>query len=102
MPAAPAPPISSRDPDWTDSLIHLYSFSKSFSLPGYRWVRWSPIRKLIAEIAKAMDCVAICAPRIGQLRAAAYGLAHLDNWRAGITEMIGDRLLAVAVRVFQE
>jgi len=94
MPAAPAPHDLFRDPDWTDTLIHLYSFSKSFSLPGYRVGALAADPKLIAEIGKAMDCVAICAPRIGQL-AAAYGLAHLDTWRAGITEMIGDRLLAV-------
>ncbi|GAB2178215.1 aminotransferase [Dongia sp. agr-C8] len=94
MPSAPAPHDLFRDPDWSDTLIHLYSFSKSFSLPGYRVGAIVADPKLIAEIAKAMDCVAICAPRIGQL-AAAYGLEHLDSWRAGITEMIGDRLLAV-------
>jgi aspartate/methionine/tyrosine aminotransferase len=94
MPSAPAPHDLFRDPDWSDTLIHLYSFSKSFSLPGYRVGAIVADPKLVAEIAKAMDCVAICAPRIGQL-AAAYGLEHLDSWRAGITEMIADRLLAV-------
>jgi aspartate/methionine/tyrosine aminotransferase len=94
MPPSPAPHDLFRDPDWSDTLIHLYSFSKSFSLPGYRVGAIVADPKLIAEIAKAMDCVAICAPRIGQL-AAAYGLEHLDTWRAGITEMIGDRLLSV-------
>jgi aspartate/methionine/tyrosine aminotransferase len=94
MPSAPAPHDLFRDPDWSDTLIHLYSFSKSFSLPGYRVGAIVAAPELVAEIAKAMDCVAICAPRIGQL-AAAYGLEHLDTWRAGITEMIGDRLLAV-------
>jgi aspartate/methionine/tyrosine aminotransferase len=94
MPVAPAPHDLFRDPDWTGTLIHLYSFSKSFSLPGYRVGALVADPKLIAEIAKAMDCVAICAPRIGQV-AAAYGLEHLDDWRKGITEMIGDRLLAV-------
>jgi aspartate/methionine/tyrosine aminotransferase len=94
MPASPAPHDLFRDPNWTDTLIHLYSFSKSFSLPGYRVGALVADPKLVAEIGKAMDCVAICAPRIGQI-AAAYGLEHLDTWRAGITEMIGDRLLAV-------
>jgi aspartate/methionine/tyrosine aminotransferase len=94
MPASSAPHDLFRDPDWSDTLIHLYSFSKSFSLPGYRVGAIVADPKLVAEIAKAMDCVAICAPRIGQL-AAAYGLDHLDTWRAGLTEMIGDRLLSV-------
>ncbi|HYD04468.1 MAG TPA: aminotransferase [Reyranella sp.] len=94
MPASPAPHDLFRDPDWSDTLIHLNSFSKSFSLPGYRVGAIVADPKLVTEIAKAMDCVAICAPRIGQL-AAAYGLEHLDTWRAGNTEMIGDRLLSV-------
>ena len=94
MPATPAPHDLFHDPDWSDTLIHLYSFSKSFSLPGYRVGALVADPKLVAEIAKAMDCVAICAPRIGQL-AATYGLAHLDTWRAGITAMIGERLQAV-------
>jgi aspartate/methionine/tyrosine aminotransferase len=94
MPPKPAPHDLFGDTDWADTLIHLYSFSKSFSLPGYRVGALVAHPKLVAEIAKAMDCVAICAPRIGQL-AALYGLEHLDNWRKGITEMMADRLLAL-------
>jgi aspartate/methionine/tyrosine aminotransferase len=94
MPPKPAPHDLFREKDWADTLIHLYSFSKSFSLPGYRVGAIAAHPKLVAEIAKAMDCVAICAPRIGQL-AALYGLEHLDDWRKGITEMMADRLLAL-------
>ncbi|HVO01564.1 MAG TPA: aminotransferase [Candidatus Cybelea sp.] len=94
MPPSPAPHDLFGDRDWSETLIHLYSFSKSFSLPGYRVGALVGDRKLVDEIAKAMDCVAICAPRIGQL-AAAYGLQHLDAWRKGITEMMADRLLAL-------
>jgi aspartate/methionine/tyrosine aminotransferase len=94
MPAQPAPHDLFADADWSGTLIHLYSFSKSFSLPGYRVGALVADRRVVAEIAKAMDCVAICAPRIGQL-AAAYGLEHLATWRAGITAMIGERLLAL-------
>jgi aspartate/methionine/tyrosine aminotransferase len=94
MPAGSAPHELFRDPDWPETLIHLYSFSKSFSLPGYRVGALVAHPKLVAEVAKAMDCVAICAPRIGQL-AAQYGLEHLGPWRQGITEMLADRLLAL-------
>jgi len=94
MPGWPAPHDLFADKDWPETLIHLYSFSKSFSLPGYRIGAILADPKLVAEIAKAMDCVAICAPRIGQL-AGLYGLQHLDDWRKGITEMIADRLVAV-------
>jgi aspartate/methionine/tyrosine aminotransferase len=99
MPPKPAPhdlfgDRGSGSGSWAETLIHLYSFSKSFSLPGYRIGAIAAHPKLVAEIAKAMDCVAICAPRIGQL-AALYGLRHLDDWRKGITEMMADRLLAL-------
>ena len=94
MPGWPAPHDLFSDQDWPETLIHLYSFSKSFSLPGYRIGAIVADPKLVAEIAKAMDCVAICAPRIGQL-AGLYGLQHLDDWRKGITEMLADRLVAL-------
>ncbi|HVT53102.1 MAG TPA: aminotransferase, partial [Dongiaceae bacterium] len=94
MPGWPQPHDLFGDKDWPETLIHLYSFSKSFSLPGYRVGAIVADPKLNAEIAKAMDCVAICAPRIGQL-AGLYGLQHLDDWRKGITEMLADRLLAL-------
>jgi aspartate/methionine/tyrosine aminotransferase len=92
MPGWPQPHDLFGDKDWPETLIHLYSFSKSFSLPGYRVGAIVADPRLVAEIAKAMDCVAICAPRIGQL-AGLYGLQHLDAWRKGITEMLADRLL---------
>jgi aspartate/methionine/tyrosine aminotransferase len=94
MPGWPVPHDLFADRDWPETLIHLYSFSKSFSLPGYRVGAIVADPKLLTEIAKAMDCVAICAPRIGQL-AGLYGLQHLDDWRKGITEMLADRLLAL-------
>ncbi|HEU4825563.1 MAG TPA: aminotransferase, partial [Dongiaceae bacterium] len=94
LPTDGAPHNLFSDPSWSQTLIHLYSFSKVFAMTGYRVGAIVAGGGFIDHAAKAMDCVAICAPRIGQL-AAAYGLAHLDTWRAGITEMIGDRLLAV-------
>lgn len=67
-------------PGWGDGLISLYSFSKSFCVPGYRLgaVTASPV--VVAEIAKIMDNLQICAPRIGQI-AVAEALPKLDAWR---------------------
>ena len=59
--------------DWPDTLIQLYSFSKAFSLTGYRVGSIIADPDLIHEIGKFQDCVAICAPHIGQ-QAALYGL----------------------------
>lgn len=67
------------DPDWPGTLIHLYSFSKVYALPGHRVGALTAGPAAIAEIEKVMDCVAICAPRPGQ-EAALYGLEHLADW----------------------
>jgi aspartate/methionine/tyrosine aminotransferase len=82
------------DPDWPETLVHLYSFSKVFSLTGYRVGAVLCGAALRAEIAKAMDCVAICAPHVGQA-AALYGLAHLSPWRRQNTAMMRERLTAL-------
>ncbi len=50
---------------------------------------------LIRRIAKAMDCVAICAPRLGQ-EAALFGLGNLGDFVAGNTRMMRSRAQAVA------
>ncbi len=82
-------------PDWDETLVHLYSFSKVFALTGYRVGAVVCGRALFDEIAKTMDCVAICAPRIGQ-EAALFGLEHLDAWRTEKRRAM--RVRAVALR----
>ena len=72
-------------PDWRGTLVHLYSFSKVFALTGYRVGGVTAGAELIAEIEKAMDCVSICPPRLGQ-EAALYGLKHLLPWARKNTE----------------
>lgn len=67
------------DPSWRGTLVHLYSFSKVFALTGYRVGAVTAGAALMAEIEKAMDCVSICPPRLGQ-EAALYGLQHLLPW----------------------
>jgi aspartate/methionine/tyrosine aminotransferase len=74
-----------NDPEWRSTLVHLYSFSKVFSLTGYRVGAVTAGTKLMAEIEKAMDCVSICPPRMGQ-EAALYGLRHLLPWARRNTE----------------
>jgi aspartate/methionine/tyrosine aminotransferase len=78
------------DPDWPWTLIHLYSFSKVYALPGHRVGALTAGSTAIAEIEKVMDCVAICAPRPGQ-EAALYGLQHLAGWAL-------ERIAAVVAR----
>ena len=67
-------------PDWQDTFIQLYSFSKVFALTGYRVGSIIAGAKVLAEAEKILDCMAICAPQISQ-RAALFGLANLDDWK---------------------
>ncbi len=94
MPADGAPHNLFAEPDWRDTLVQLYSFSKVYCLTGYRTGSIITGPALGEEIAKAMDTISICAPRIGQL-AALYGLGHLEEWRRENTRLMRGRLEAV-------
>ena len=93
--------------DWGDTLIQLYSFSKVFALTGYRVGAITARAQALIEIEKIMDCVAICAPHIGQ-RAALFGLNHLHDWKREKAEMMLNvleprkRVLEYAVERFVE
>jgi aspartate/methionine/tyrosine aminotransferase len=91
----PAPPHGLfGKPDWQGTLIQLYSFSKVFALTGYRAGSVVAGGAFLAEIEKIMDCVAICAPHIGQV-AALYGLNALDSWKREKSAMMQDRVAAL-------
>ncbi len=94
LPRDGAPHELFDEPDWRDTLVQLYSFSKVYCLTGYRVGSIITGPALGDEIAKAMDTISICAPRIGQL-AAIYGLGHLGEWRARNTTLMRERLDAV-------
>ena len=82
------------DSDWPETLVHLYSFSKVYSLSGYRVGALAAGLPLLAEIAKLLDCVTISAPHIGQ-EAALYGLLHLGAWRRARAAAMRRRLTAL-------
>ncbi len=67
---------------WQDSLVCLYSFSKSFCIPGHRLGAITTGPALVEQVAKIMDNLQICAPRSAQA-AIAKALPALDDWRAG-------------------
>jgi aspartate/methionine/tyrosine aminotransferase len=68
------------DPGWPDAVVSLHSFSKDLAIPGYRVGAVVASPALNREIMKLLDCVAICAPRIGQ-EAAWAGLTRARQWR---------------------
>jgi aspartate/methionine/tyrosine aminotransferase len=67
-------------PDWQRTLIHLYSFSKAYSLPGYRVGAMAASVRFLEQVSKIMDCLIICAPQISQM-AAQFGIERLAEWR---------------------
>jgi len=70
--------------NWQQTFIQLYSFSKSFCIPGHRVGAVAAGSDVIGQIAKVMDNLQICAPRAPQI-ALAKTLAPLAGWRASNT-----------------
>lgn len=77
-----APHTLFTDPDWDDTFIHLYSFSKAYRLTGHRVGAIMASTARLAEVEKFLDTVAICPPQIGQI-GALWGMRNLGNWLAG-------------------
>lgn len=69
------------DPGWARAVVSLHSFSKDLAIPGYRVGALVAAPELNREVCKLLDCVAICAPRVGQ-EAAWAGLTRARAWRA--------------------
>ena len=86
------------EPGWEDTLVLLYSFSKSFCIPGHRLGAITAGPKLVAEIAKVMDNMQICAPRSAQI-AVASAIPLLADWRAGNRAEIARRADALRLVV---
>jgi aspartate/methionine/tyrosine aminotransferase len=82
------------DPDWDDTLIQLYSFSKAYRLTGHRVgaIVASPERMM--QVEKFLDTVAICPSQLGQI-AALWGMQNLSQWLAGERDQILARRAAV-------
>ena len=68
-------------PGWEETLIGLYSFSKSFCIPGHRLGAITAGPAVVAQVAKIMDNLQICPPRSAQA-AVAEALPILAGWRA--------------------
>ena len=83
-----------RDLRWPEAFVHLYSFSKAYSLTGYRVGAIVCGAPLIGAVEKILDCVTICAPCISQ-EAALHALEHLDAWRDEKSRMMSRRVEAL-------
>ncbi|MFO1089771.1 MAG: aminotransferase [Hyphomicrobiales bacterium] len=81
-------------PDWRQTLVQLYSFSKAYALAGYRVGSVIAGPEMIATVEKLLDCVTICAPKIAQ-GAALYGLKHLSKWKDEKRRLMDSRRAAL-------
>ena len=77
-------------PAWGEHLVGLYSFSKSFCIPGHRLGALAAGEAVVEQVAKVMDNLQICAARAPQA-AVATGLADLADWRASNRREISKR-----------
>lgn len=80
--AATAPHGLLQAQGWQDSFVGLYSFSKSFCIPGHRLGAITAGPALVEQVTKIMDNLQICAPRSAQA-AVAKAIPALTDWRLG-------------------
>lgn len=59
--------ILPSDWDWRNHFIHLFSFSKSYCIPGHRLGAIVAGQEVLEQIKTVLDCLQICPPRHVQL-----------------------------------
>jgi len=67
--------------DWAKTVIQLYSFSKAYCIPGHRVGALVADAAIVDEIAKILDTLQICAPRVPQI-VLPWAIPALADWRA--------------------
>ena len=90
----PVPDASPHDllatDGWQDTLVQLYSFSKSYCMPGHRLGAVTAGSGFVFELAKIIDNIQICAPRAPQM-AVTPMLKDLAGWREENRQRIAAR-----------
>ncbi|MBL8569803.1 MAG: aminotransferase [Phreatobacter sp.] len=83
------------EPGWRDHVIQLYSFSKSYAVPGHRIGAIAAGPRAMTQILKILDSFQICAARPAQ-EALVWAIGGLANWRAAMRATINGRIAAFA------
>lgn len=68
------------DSRWGQTLVQLYSFSKSYAIPGHRLGAIVASPAFIGEVAKILDSLQICPARPAQ-RVVAWAIEAMRPWR---------------------
>ncbi len=93
IPGEAAPHDCLAQSGWAKTVVQLYSFSKAYCIPGHRAGALVADAALVGEIAKILDTLQICAPRVPQL-ALPWAITALAGWRAGNRAEISRRAAA--------
>ena len=83
-------------PDWDQTLVHLYSFSKAYRLTGHRVGAMITSPALLDEVEKFIDSVTICPNQLAQ-HAALWGLRNLQDFLAAERAEILARRAAIEI-----
>ncbi len=78
------------EPSWEDHVVHLYSFSKSYCLPGHRVGAILGGGAFRQALLKLLDSWQICASRPAQA-ALAWAIPALREWRHGNRRLMQER-----------
>ena len=76
--------------DWDSTLIHLYSFSKAYAIPGQRLGSIVAAPSFLSEAAKILDSLQICPPRSVQVAIVA-AIEETRDWREGVRRELSFR-----------
>ncbi|WP_413988434.1 aminotransferase [Labrys okinawensis] len=76
--------------DYANTLIYLYSFSKSYCIPGHRLGALVASQTAQTQIGKILDTLQICAPRAAQ-GPVAWAIDGLADWREANRQEIARR-----------
>ncbi|BGO98388.1 hypothetical protein RTG_00833 [Rhodotorula toruloides ATCC 204091] len=82
--------------NWRRYLIHLFSFSKSYAIPGHRLGAIIASQPFLTSVYKLMDCIQTCPPRPTQ-RALEWAIEATRPWREATRDELAQRQ-----RVFKE
>ncbi|KAK7458791.1 hypothetical protein VKT23_009797 [Stygiomarasmius scandens] len=64
VPSSSTPPSS---PNWRSTIVSLYSFSKSYRIPGHRLGSITASPTFLHHVRTVLDTLQICPPRVAQL-----------------------------------
>ncbi len=78
------------EPGWDENLVHLYSFSKAYAIPGQRLGAMVAAPGFIAQAGKILDTLQICPPRSAQMAVGA-SIETTRGWRESVRRELASR-----------